>query len=235
MVSSQRVLLVAAEPREFDGLAAHCSGMRTLDWPVYWAREAECAGRQFWMVANGAGPVHAARAVDAACTNSQPDAIVSAGFCGALDPALTIGDVFVATAIESAGERFDACRPQTEAPHATGVVASIDHVAGTAAEKQALRASGASAVEMEAAGVARRAAANHVPLYCVRSVTDLARQDFTLDFNRALRSDGHFDTISILKSALRKPRTALPELFRLRQNCQVATRTLGEFIAGCRF
>lgn len=235
MVSKQRVLLVAAEPREFDGLAAHCSGMRRVDLPVYWAREAECAGRRFSMVANGAGPVHAARAVDAACAASKPDAIVSVGFCGALDPALNIGDVFVATTIQTGEARVDVCVPQAAAPHANGVLASIDHVAGTAAEKQALRASGAGAVEMEAAGIARRAADYRIPLFCVRSVTDLAGQSFTVDFNQALRSDGHFDTISILKSAFRKPGTAWPELIRLRHDCQVATRTLGDFIAGCQF
>ena len=39
-----------------------------------------------------------------------------------------------------------------------GVVRSIDHVAQTAAEKRALARSGRSAVEMEAGGVADRAA-----------------------------------------------------------------------------
>jgi adenosylhomocysteine nucleosidase len=235
MVSSQRVLLVAAEPREFDGLARFCAGLRKLDWPVDWARQAECADRQFWMVANGAGAARAARAVDAACPACRPEAIVSMGFCGALDPSLEIGDVFAATAIAGPGARFDVCLPASSAKHATGLLASIDHVAGTAAEKAALRASGASVVEMEAAGVAERAAAYGVPLFCVRSVTDRARETFVTDFNRAMRSGGHFDTISILTSAFRNPRAAFPELIRLRHFCQVATRTLGEFIAGCRF
>jgi hypothetical protein len=88
---------------------------------------------------------------------------------------------------------------------------------------------------MEAGGVARFANAGNVPLYCVRSVTDRANQSFVNDFNKALRNDGHFGTINLLTSAFENPGKAFPELFRLRRFCRIATRTLGEFIAGCRF
>jgi|HubBroStandDraft_1064217.scaffolds.fasta_scaffold05059_2 adenosylhomocysteine nucleosidase len=235
MVSGQRILLVAAEPREFDGLLRFCSGVRKLAWPVYWARSGECAGRQFWMAANGAGAAHASKAAEVACALCQPEAIVSMGFCGALDPALEIGDVFVATAVDAAGRRFDVRLPDCDAPHTAGVLVSIDHVAQTAAEKRLLRAAGASAVEMEAAGVAESAVKRGIPLFCVRSVTDAASQSFVNDFNKALLSDGHFGTINLLTSALGNPGRAFPELFRLRRFCRIATRTLGEFIAGCRF
>ena len=228
MVSGQRILLVAAEPREFDGLLPFCSGVRKQAWPLYWARSGECGDRQLWMVANGAGAAHAGKAVEVACPVCQPEAIVSMGFCGALDPALEIGDVFVAAAV-------DARLPQAAARYATGVLASIDHVAQTAAEKRLLRAGGASAVEMEAGGVAQSATAHGIPLFCVRSVTDTASQSFVIDFNKALLSDGHFGTIKLLTSALRTPGKAFPDLFRLRRDCRIATRTLGEFIDGCRF
>jgi adenosylhomocysteine nucleosidase len=235
MVSRQRVLLVAAEAREFAGLLRCCTGVRKLKWPVDWVRYGECRGRDFWMAANGAGAAHAGHAAECGYTECRPEVIVSMGFCGALDPALNIGDIFVAAAIESAGRRVPVCVPQPPSAHATGVLASIGQVAQTAAEKQALRAGGASAVEMEAAGVARCAAQHDVPLFCVRSVTDTAGQSFVTDFNGALTSAGHFATIRILKSALRNPRRAFPELIRLRHFCEIATSNLGEFIAGCRF
>ena len=41
-----------------------------------------------------------------------------------------------------------------------------------------------------------------LPFYCVRAVTDLADESLANDFNRALRPDGHFDTISILSLEL---------------------------------
>jgi adenosylhomocysteine nucleosidase len=235
MVSSQRVLLVAAEAREFAGLLPLCSGVRKLDWPVQWVRYGESRGRQLWMVANGVGAARAARAVEVGYPACRPEVIVSMGFCGALDPALEIGDVFGATAVEASGRRFPVYPPVSDVPHSTGVLASIDYVAQTAAEKRTLRASGASAVEMEAAGIAQRAVEYGLPLFCIRSVTDTAGESFVTDFNGALRSDGHFDTIKILASAMRNPGTAFPELLRLRKYCNVATRTLGGFIVGCRF
>jgi adenosylhomocysteine nucleosidase len=235
MVSGQRILLVGAEPREFDGLLRHCSEVGKPAWPLGWARFAQSGGRQFWMVANGAGAAHAGRAVEVAAASCHPEAIVSMGFCGALDPALGIGDVFVATAVEAAGRRFEVCLPRSDAPHAAGVLASIGRVAQTAAEKTLLRRGGASAVEMEAGAVAEFAAQRRTPLFCVRSVTDTAGQSFVLDFNKALLSDGHFGTIKLLTSALVNPGKAFPELFRLRRSCRIATLKLGDFIAGCRF
>ncbi len=95
---------------------------------------------------------------------------------------------------------------------------------------------GGSAVEMEAGGVAERAAAqSELPFYCIRVVTDLAGEDMANDFNLALRPDGHFATMSILSRALRDPLVRLPELVRLRNRCVRASRALGDFIADCRF
>ena len=101
--------------------------------------------------------------------------------------------------------------------------------------KARLRAGGGSVVEMEAGGVAERARARDLPFYCVRVVTDLADEDLANDFNRALRPDGHFATMSILRGTLRNPLVRLPELLRLRNRCVRAALALGDFIADCRF
>jgi adenosylhomocysteine nucleosidase len=222
------LLFVAADPREFAGLRKHCTGIAPLDLPVDWARKADLHGNGIVMIANGAGARQAAKAVDAA---RDVTAIVSTGFCGALDPALGIGDIFVASSIR--GVAVNA--PRSSARYVSGELASIDRVAQTAAEKQKLRTCGAAAVEMEAAGVQDRARALGVPFYCVRSVTDLAEETFANDLNSALREDGHFDTMQILRSAMWKPAARLRELVRLRQRCGIAARTLGDFLADCRF
>jgi hypothetical protein len=69
----------------------------------------------------------------------------------------------------------------------------------------------------------------------VRVVTDLAGEDMANDFNPALRSDGHFDTMRILRDSLRQPTARIPELVRLQQRCARASRTLGDFFDDCRF
>jgi adenosylhomocysteine nucleosidase len=222
------LLFVAAESREFTGLLRFCSQVAAARLRTDWSRIADLHGNPILMIANGAGPRQAARAVDAA-----PDvaAIVSTGFCGGLDPALSIGDIFVASSIQG----LPASIPRSDRRFASGELASIQHVAQTAEEKRKLRAEGAAAVEMEAAGVAERARHRGVPFFCIRSVTDLADETFANDLNRALREDGHFDTMQILRSAMRRPATRLPELVRLSKRCSIAARTLGEFLADCRF
>jgi len=185
--------------------------------------------------ANGVGAARAAAAVESALREFKLDAVVSTGFCGALAPVMDVGDIVVATEVHADGRRFSVLQPQAHRPHHAGVVASIDHVASTAAEKAQLHAAGAIAVEMEACGVAERALAHNLPFYCIKVVSDLAGEDMANDFNSALRPDGHFATIDILRSSLRQPLVRIPELLRLRKRCARAALLLGEFIADCRF
>jgi adenosylhomocysteine nucleosidase len=229
-----KLLLIAASPMEYCGAELH-SARRFIIGALDWARLTPLGSHELLLVANGAGASRAASAVDAAAAVFHPDAVISLGFCGALDPALGLSDVVVATAVAAADRLYDALPVSTTSPHHSGVVCSIDHVAQTAGEKCRLRASGAIAVEMEAAGVAARAQARGLPFYCVKVVTDLAGETMAHDFNAALRADGHFDTMVILRETSRRPLVRLPELCRLRQRSVRAARVLGAFFADCRF
>jgi adenosylhomocysteine nucleosidase len=230
-----KILMVAADPMEFSGISRHAAGVSPARLALDWSRFARLGNHELMLAANGAGAQRAASAVEAALQRFPAEAIVSTGFCGALAPELAIADVVVGSAISAGSRSFPALNPASERQHHMGVVCSIDHVAQTAEEKRRLRAAGGSAVEMEAGGVAERARARGVPFYCVRVVTDLADEDMANNFNRALRPDGHFATISILQGALRHPLVRVPELLRLRNRCVRAARVLGDFIADCRF
>ncbi len=234
MVSGERLLLIAAEPREFSGLLQFCRHVKLLAWPVYSARSADLNGREALLVANGAGS-RAAQAVDVASSMGKLDLICNMGFCGALEKEMKIGDIFVAGLVQTSDAEYPALQPRSTRPFHAGVLASIDRVAQTATEKGVLRARGASAVEMEAAGVAAKAADLGVPFYCVRSITDLADESFGLDFNAALRPDGRFDTMRLIAASCRRPLSLLPELLRLGMRSRTASRALGEFVADCRF
>ena len=228
-------MLVGAEAREFGGVLRFCGNVRPLGWPVHWSRSAEMNGREVLLAANGAGAARAAAAVEAAHRAGGLELICSMGFCGALEDDMGIGDIFVAEQVQADGVEFPAAKPETMRPHHTGVLASINHVAQTADEKAALHRRGASAVEMEAAGAAAKAAGYGLPFYCVRSVTDLAGESFHLDLNSALRSDGKFATMQLIAASCRRPISLLPELLRLGRRSYTAARTLGEFLADCRF
>lgn len=230
-----RLLLVAADCMEFTGVLEHAGGVEAARLPVDWARSARLGGHMILMAANGAGSARAADAVDAAVPAFHPEAVISAGFCGALDPGLDIAAVVVGACIAAGDRRYPVLPITSAAPHHSGTICSIDHVAQTAGEKEQLHATGAVAVEMEAAGVAASAQGHGLPFYCVRTVTDLAGENMANDFNAALRPDGHFGTMHILGNCVRHPMDRLPELIRLRKRCARASRTLGEFIVDCRF
>lgn len=229
-----RILMVAAEPMEFADIVHRAAGVEKPKLGVNWARTGRIGSNDFLLVANGATRGRAGAALDAGCQSFRPEAVVSTGFCGAVAPELRIADIVVATEVAWDGRRFPAL-PVTGARAYRGVVRTLDHVAAAAEERAALRSAGAAAVEMEAAEGAERSQRAGLPFYCIKAVTDLADETLANDFNRALRSDGHFDTIVLLSGALRHPATRLPELFRLRQRCVQAARSLGDFFADCRF
>jgi nucleoside phosphorylase len=203
--------------------------------PVDWTRRAKLGEHELLLVANGAGPARAAAAVDRTVESFAPEAIVSIGFCGALDEGLDLAAVVVGTEVTGANGRFAARAPAASLKHHLGVVVTIDHVAQSAAEKHSLRQSGASAVDMEAAAVAERSVALGLPFFCIKAVTDLAGEDMANDLNAAMRSDGHFDTMKVLGSIFCRPLVRLPELLRLRGRAVRAACALGDFFADCRF
>lgn len=201
-------LLIAAERRELDGILKRARAYSRLNWTAAFACEAQFDGRRWILVANGGGRAAVERALE---KKMEVSGIVSTGFCGALDPALRIGDI-----VED------------------GIVC-VDRVAVTAAEKAALRAkTGAAAVDMESAAVADKAAEWSVPFRSVRAVSDVASEDLPLDFNLYLDARGHFSRSRIAIAALADPFRRIPGLLRLERNCRMAAESLGEFFVHSR-
>jgi adenosylhomocysteine nucleosidase len=215
-------LLIAAEPQEFAGILKRAGSVARLDWPgVAFVREIAWRGRRWRLAANGPGPRLAARAVE---VRRQADLILSVGFCGALDPALRIGDIVVSGEFPEGGNSsFVRAR-----------VLSLDRVVVTEQEKRTLReTTGASVVEMESAVVEAKAAEWRVPFCCVRAVSDMAHEDMPLDFNQYRDSEGRFARARIAGAAITRP-AAIPKLVRLNRNCRRAAESLGEFFANCQ-
>jgi adenosylhomocysteine nucleosidase len=214
----------------------HAERVVKLEWPVDFARKVWLNGRVALLVANGPGPKLAARAVEVAREHEELTGLVSTGFCGALDPDLRVSDIFIATAALSRDRKEAFVQPIAFSPGSvrTGQLLSVDRVASTAAEKAELRKTGADVIEMEASGVARKAAEYNLPFYCLRVVTDTAREDFPLDFNEARDADGRFSRTKILAAALRRP-SVFPQLIRFNRQCKTAAQALGDFIANTRF
>jgi adenosylhomocysteine nucleosidase len=213
MATAERTwLVVAAESRELQGILKRCGASAMLDWPAAFAREAKWRGDRWLLVANGPGKRLAAQVME---KRIEVDGVISTGFCGALDPALRVGDI-----VDARSRRIH----------------TADRVAVTAREKAALFAStGAAAVEMEAAALEQAASAWRVPFYCFRAVSDTAAEDMPLDFNLYRDAAGRFSRGRIALAALARPFTAIPALLRLDRNCRIAAESLGDFFADCTF
>jgi adenosylhomocysteine nucleosidase len=226
------LLFVAADPRECTGLVSHWQDVRSVSLPVLWARTGRWKGGEVMAIANGAG---ADRAFAAVLVAPKPSAVCNIGFCGALDEALGVGDIVVADNVRDEIREYETLVPEATKAARTGAVVSIQHIAQTATEKRNLRATGASIVEMEAAGVARAAEDLGLPFYCVRAVSDLAGEDFENDFNAALTPDGRFSTLRLIAGALGSPQKRFGELLRLQRRTAVASKNLGDFLVDCTF
>ncbi len=197
-----------------------------------WSR----AGGGVILTANGSGRGNAAEAVRLAFQQFAVRAVVSTGWCGALDPALEVGQIVVADRVktlEPAAE-FPARRPAGNGEPHYGTILTVDRFVASAEEKRRLRTTGAAAVEMEAAAVAAEACQRDLPFYCVRAVSDPAGFTIRTDLNRARFPDGRFSPVRIAAQAGLVPGRWL-QLGRLWSWSRAAAEALGEFFGRCRF
>lgn len=231
----KRVVIVASESREFSGLLTRATKARKLDLSVQFARSVEMGGQEWVLVADGPGPRLARKALESAAAKGDLSAVVSTGYCGALDPDLPLYGIVSATGIEDEGRRWHCLEPVARRGFISGTIVSLDRVIGTPEEKVCLRTSHQLAVEMEAAGLGAWAVACGLPFYCVRVVTDCANEGFSLDFNRLRDKEGRFSRTRIMAMAARHPVKFVPDLLRLDRRSRVAARLLGDFLADCRF
>jgi adenosylhomocysteine nucleosidase len=178
-----RVAIVAALEREVRPLLK--------EWRV---SQKEVGGRRFRffekddfvLVCGGIGAEAARRAAEAVIAVYAPSVIYSAGFAGALDPALKVGEVVQPRRVVNASDGSSVNFDQGE-----GILVSFGSVASPA-QKASLRDSfGAQAVDMEAAAIARAAEARGAAFAVVKVISD----EFDFSFpamERFVDSNGQF-------------------------------------------
>lgn len=236
MVSPEPILLaIAAHPSELGGFASKTPATLTGS-KGYWA---DWPGGKTLMVASGIGREAAKRAIGSALLESNPRAFLSIGYVGATRPEWALGDILVADRVVLLEDGLEyACTwPVFEGgleKVRRGSLATIDHVAATAAEKRRFAESGVDAVDMEAFEVAAQAEERGVPFYCIRVVSDDAETDLEFDFDRARRPDGSISGGDVVSQAGLSP-ARWRKLFALKRNGELAARNLAQFLLQCRF
>ncbi|HEV3079652.1 MAG TPA: hypothetical protein VGY66_07725 [Gemmataceae bacterium] len=164
----------------------------------------------------------------------QPRVILSAGFAGALQDGVKIGDVVLATEIgDLNGKRWPVTWPG-ELPAGEwrpslqrGRIVTSGKLVGNADIKEALfKKFKALAVDMESASVARLCAKHDVPFGCLRVISDEVTSALSPQLV-SLLSGGRVSALKLAATLLRWPGLA-PELMKLRKHTRFAAEQLGK-------
>ncbi|MFZ0957554.1 MAG: hypothetical protein WAN60_14500 [Candidatus Sulfotelmatobacter sp.] len=164
MPDTAKIAIVAALERELHPLVRR--------WPVV---EKEYAGRSFRFfeqgrlvaVCGGIGVEPARRAAEAVIALYAPEVVYSAGFAGALDPALKVGDILIPARVIDAGDSSS-----VETGAGQGILVTFGAVATPEQKVKLGKSFNAQAVDMEASAVARAAAARGVRFAAVKAISD---------------------------------------------------------------
>lgn len=149
----------------------------------------------------------AGAAVTAEGMASLVRALVSFGLAGGLAPDLRAGDLVVPRRVVDGQEAWDTDAGLNAAlGGCTGhVLQGGGAVLATVAQKQAARAAGVDAVDLESAAVARVAARHGLPFAVLRAVCDEAGRDLPLAALVALDAEGRIGGLRVLGAVLRRP------------------------------
>lgn len=167
----------------------------------------------------GMGAARATLAVQAALSLKPVTSLLSAGLAGACDPALRVGDIVRAGVVIDArtGERFTN-------PHFSQTLITASVIADVK-EKQRLHASyQASAVDMEAATVARLAQTHGLPFRAIKSISDEASFEMQ-ELAQFATADGQFREVAFAAHSVLRPRL-WSKLFALAGNSKRAVQFL---------
>ncbi len=158
-------------------------------------------------------------AVQAALAIKPVTTLVSVGLAGGCDPSLRVGDIVKAGLIVDAqtGERYGDSRFQQ-------VLVSNPAIASVREKRRLHESYGASAVDMEAAAVARLAQAHSLSFQAIKVISDDAAFEME-ELSRFATPDGRFREASFAAYALVRPRL-WAKLIHLARNSNRALRSL---------
>jgi len=158
--------------------------------------------------------------------------VLSIGICGALSPALKVGDCIIATDIVAEGLRVTTDRQWTRelldrVPSAkAAILAGSDVIVSTKETKAKLhRETGADAVDMESHIAATVAKDYGLPFAVVRIVSDSHRQSLPHAAVVGMSQAGRVNLPAVLRSIVAKP-SQIPALMRTAWEAEKALQAL---------
>lgn len=210
----KKIAIIAALPGELKPLVRGWQQRRNQ-----WAgRMGDC---EAVAIAGGIGAAAVRRAVEQIFTEANPDVLVSYGWAGALTCAVKPRVACaISEVIDASGQRY-----ATNYPDGYRLI-TLDHVAHADEKRSLAEKYQAVLVDMEAATVARMAAARQVAFYCFKGVSD-GYNDRLPDFSRFIDSGGELRMAAFLAYAAVHPKY-WPSLQRLGKNSSAAASALAD-------
>ena len=155
--------------------------------------------------------------------------VVSAGACGALAPELAVGALVLPEVVLGPDGRHHTTTA-VGAVRRHGTLVTTDRVLEDAAAKSRLwLETGALAADMESATVLTWAAAQGVPGFVVRGVSDPAERGVPADLARVVHDDGRVRPMRAAATMLARPR-ALADAVALRTGTAAALKTVAAML-----
>jgi adenosylhomocysteine nucleosidase len=236
--------LIVALPREIPTGFVRISGHQTVGSPPFVVYRHETVPSQLVAAQVGVGQTRAAGGARQLIERFSPCALVSFGFAGGLTPQLTRGTVVIGTALVSAdssgvvteahrtlSDQFHTAAAAEGLPVQRGAMVTVTDLVADVASKAALqRKYGASAVDMETAGVVRAAREAGLPWAVVRAIIDCATDPLPAECLTTLRDDGHVDAGLLIRSVCRSP-SLVRHFLTLATSTAMARRHLSRMLA----
>jgi adenosylhomocysteine nucleosidase len=158
----------------------------------------------------------------------SPSCIIAAGFCGALQPDLKVGDSVIANeVVDQSGRMWPVTGRSNHLEQSKRRLLTVNHLIATVTEKQRLgEFHRADVVDMESAAVAEVCADRCVPFLVVRAVSDTEDTELSPELVKLL-SGGNVSVWKAVRALIGKP-TLLGEFRRLARDTRLAAQKLAE-------
>ncbi len=223
---------------EAGGLDDRLEDFRVLRGAGFQVHLGRLKGRRLVVGISGAGQQPAARAAAAILQAYRPPLVVSAGFCGGLDPQLRRHDLLVAQEVQNAqgqtvqvGCELDLSAMRLRGKVHMGRLITVDQPVRTPAAKRALgQQSGALAVDMESFAVAQLCQSEGVACRVFRVVSDAVDDPLPREVAGLVRQKTTAARLGAALASVWNRPGSLKDLYRLKENALIASDRLADLL-----
>lgn len=228
--------IVCALPLEIAPFLDRCEKLRKYKGESFTFRGGRYGDIKVAVVETGTGFARARRATQAMIDAHTPPWIISAGFSGALQPEMKIGQIVMADHIcDVHGQEMaiDVHMPANpEGGLYVGRILNTDDIVRTVEEKRQLAEThGALAVDMESLAVAQVCREAHTRFLAVRVISDDMSADLPPEVLSVLGATGTYRVGAAMGAVWKRP-SAVKDLWKLRESANFAAERLALFLDG---